>query len=173
MKETGGKQVTAIISDHLRAFGEYQLTEERRGWLVSLQRETQDLQRSIRYWGILSVAAWLVHQEWFLERAAMCELGWEWLSGEGLVELAELVRPELVVSDPDRREEFVRLCLQAHGLRPARESVEQSMDRLGTLNSVERKRVLAATAAAERRAREVREAMAQKRALEAASRYGE
>lgn len=173
MNETGGKQVAAILSDHLRTFGEFQLTEERRSWLLALGMTPRDWQSSIRYWGMLSVGAWLVHHEWFLDRPAMCELGWKWLRGEGLAQLAELVRPELVVSDPDRREEFVRLCLQAHGLRPARELLEQSMDRLGTLNSVERQRVLAATAEAERRAREVREAMARKRALEAASRYGE
>ena len=47
------------------------------------------------------------------------------------------------------------------------------MDRKGTLDSVERQRVLQETAEAERRAREVREALARKQALESASRYGE
>ncbi len=47
------------------------------------------------------------------------------------------------------------------------------MDRLNTLDSVERKRILEATLAAEKRAREVREAMARAKAQESASRYGE
>jgi hypothetical protein len=56
---------------------------------------------------------------------------------------------------------------------PLGETIEQSMDRKSTLDSVERQRILQETAEAERRAREVREAMARKQALESASRYGE
>ena len=59
------------------------------------------------------------------------------------------------------------------GLRPKGESIEQANDRRQTLDSVEREGILRATASAERRAREVREAMAKKQALESASRYGE
>jgi hypothetical protein len=44
---------------------------------------------------------------------------------------------------------------------------------LNSLDSAERDRVLRAVAAAERRAREIREAMARKQAQEAANRYGE
>jgi hypothetical protein len=46
-------------------------------------------------------------------------------------------------------------------------------DRLASLNSIERKRILQETADAEKRAREIREAMAAAKAQEAASRYGE
>jgi hypothetical protein len=42
-----------------------------------------------------------------------------------------------------------------------------------TLDSVERQRILRKTLAAEKRAREIREAMARAKAQESASRYGE
>ena len=127
----------------------------------------------MRYWGVLSVATWLIHDSTFLNRPDLIESGWKWLSGESLRLLCELVRPEKLLTDPDRREELVRVCLEAHALIPSGESIAQSRDRLNTLDSVERQRILQATAEAERRAREVREAMARKQALESASRYGE
>jgi hypothetical protein len=68
---------------------------------------------------------------------------------------------------------LARMCLAALGLRPMGETLEQAQDRMSTLDSTERQRLLRATAEAERRAREVREAMARKQALESASRFGE
>jgi hypothetical protein len=47
-----------------------------------------------------------------------------------------------LVAGTDRREELARLCLRALGLRPAGETAAQAEDRLATLNSVERRRVL-------------------------------
>jgi len=73
----------------------------------------------------------------------------------------------------DRREELVRVLLASIDVRPAGETIEQSFDRKATLDSVERSKVMQATIAAEKRAREIREAMARKAALESASRYGE
>lgn len=170
---TGGPQLAAIIADHLRSFDLAQLTAERKSWLATFSGRPADRKQAARYWGLLGVATWLLHDEWFLQKPDLLERGWQWLRSDVLVSLAELVRPELVVSDADRREELARLCLRAHGLRPQGEADSQAVDRLNTLDSVERQRILAATAEAERRAREVREALAKKRALESASRYGE
>lgn len=90
------------------------------------------------------------------------------LSG-GLAELAATVPSASLVSDPDRREELARRCLRALGLTPAGETEAQAQDRLDTLDSAERARVLAATRAAELRAEEVRRAMHAKAAAEAAA----
>ena len=65
-----------------------------------------------------------------------------------------------------------RICLKHLSMVP-RGNGRRAADRLTSLDSVERNRVLKATAAAERRAREVREAMARKKAQESASRFGE
>jgi hypothetical protein len=78
-----------------------------------------------------------------------------------------------LLNDPDRREELARRLLADLNLRPAGESLAQAADRLQTLDSAERERVLRDAAVAERRAKQIREAMARAAAADAASRYGE
>ena len=78
--------------------------------------------------------------------------------------------PQLV-SDPDRREELARLCLRALGLLPAGETAAQAQDRLTTLSTAERQRVIREAREAERRAQKIREAMVKKAAEEAAAKY--
>ena len=70
--------------------------------------------------------------------------------------------------DPERREELARVTLAAFELRPAGESLAQAQDRLQAISGAERKRLIEAVQAAEKRAREVREALLAKAAAEAA-----
>lgn len=121
----------------------------------------------------MPLAVWLLMHPWFKSRADLAEQMLRVFGSQPIVTLAGMIKVTTLVSDPDRREELVRLVLRELNLRPKGETHEQAVDRLTTLDTVERARVLQATAAAERRAREVREAMARKRAQEAASRYGE
>lgn len=88
---------------------------------------------------------------------------------DGLQELADTVPSATLVADPDRREELARRCVQALGLVPDGETEAQASDRLATLDSAERARVLAATREAEQRAEEVRQAMHAAAAAEAAA----
>lgn len=169
----GNVQVVAVIADHYREFGPDNPVRLDDPFFVALKRKPKDQVKATRHWGLLSVAVWLLHDPWLLARQHLAERGWQWLQSDALSLLSQMIRPEHCIADPDRREELARLCLHAHGLRPSDESELQALDRLNTLDSVERQRVLQATAKAERRAREVREAMAQQRALESASRYGE
>lgn len=90
---------------------------------------------------------------------------------DGVRELAALTQASRFVTDPDRREELTRFALKGLDLRPAGETPEQAQDRLATLNTAERQRVVKAARAAEERARAVREAMARKAAEEAAAKY--
>ena len=116
------------------------------------------------------VAAWLLHDPWFVERGGFAGRARKFLS-EGLDAIAPLVPVEKLVSDPERREELARLALRALGLRPRGESLAEADDRLATLDSVERQRVIEKSRAAEQRARDIREAMKRKAAEEAAARY--
>lgn len=86
-------------------------------------------------------------------------------------ELSVHTNASALISDADRREELVRLSLAALALRPAGESQAEAQDRLSTMSSVERARLLAASRAAEQRAREVREALARKAAEESADKW--
>jgi hypothetical protein len=88
-----------------------------------------------------------------------------------ITELAQLTAAPKLVSDADRREELARLALASLGLRPAGESETQAKDRLETVSSVVRNRVIRETRAAQERAQAIREAMRKKAAEEAAAKY--
>lgn len=88
---------------------------------------------------------------------------------QDLAALAAVAPADGSVDDEERREELIRLALRALGRRLPGESANEGDDRLRQVDSVERRHVLNAAAGHERRAREVREAMARKAAEEAAA----
>ena len=120
---------------------------------------------------IVLVGAWLLDEKSLKQAGVDREAALRFLTEEA-AELAGTVKAPTLVPDPDRREELARLGLKALGLRPAGETVEQAQDRLQTMSSVERQRVIRASRTAEERMRQIREAMRQKAAEEAALRYG-
>jgi hypothetical protein len=160
----GSKEIdiTALACDHLRALGVSIPGPQERRSLAGLPKESQYL---------IPIVLWLLHDDWFLARPQLAQTTWKLLLSEALTGLAKLVRPDSIINDPDRREELVRLCLQGLDLVPEGETAVQAADRLTTLDSVERERVIRQTRQAEARAREIREAMARNRAEEAAARY--
>jgi hypothetical protein len=116
------------------------------------------------------VLSWMLADEWFVRTPPTITsiLG---LLGPGVAELAEHVAAAKLVTDPDRREELARFALARLRLRPAGETIAQAQDRLTTLSSVERERVLRAARAAEERARSIREALVRKAAQESADKF--
>jgi hypothetical protein len=114
------------------------------------------------------VACWLLHDPWFRARGGLAPHAHGFLI-EDIPLMAMVVDAERFVTDPERREELARTCLARLGLRPRGETEEQATDRRTSLDSLERRRVLEATRAAEERARAVREALARKAAEEAAA----
>jgi hypothetical protein len=127
--------------------------------------------RGHRNWlQLVLIACWLLHDPWFREQGRFGPTAADFLTG-GLTQLASLAQAANFISDPDRREELARLALRDLGLRPAGESPAQAQDRLATLSTAERQRVMAAARQAEERARQVREAMAKQAAEEAAAQY--
>jgi hypothetical protein len=112
----------------------------------------------------------LLHDPWFREQTRYGPAAADFLTG-GLTQLGSLAKAPTFIADPDRREELARLALRDLGLRPAGESEAQAQDRLATLSTAERNRVMAAARQAEERARKVREAMAKQAAEEAAAQY--
>jgi hypothetical protein len=116
------------------------------------------------------VAAWLLADEW-LARETPSEIEVADLFLTAIPELAPQVRADLYVTDPDRREELARTVLARLGFRPEGESEAEAADRLSMISAAERSRLLAASRAAEQRAREVREALARKAAQESADKW--
>lgn len=182
--EKGEIHVGAVVSDLLRDLGGKRLMESD---LVVFQpivipsgasRATQLVERlkslssgaqknRIR---LILVASWLLHDPWFVSAGCFAADALSLLT-KGLDVMAAVVPAEKCVSDPDRREELVRLVLAKLGLRPEGETPAQAQDRLTTLDSAERDRVVRKARDAEKRAHEIREAMKKKAAEEAAAKY--
>ncbi len=153
----------AVVADHFRALDGQEIVE----LVPTLANSAEtDARRQL-----ILISVWLLHDEWFLGEPSLAAAMWS-LFCDGLSTLADLVPAAEFTRDADRREELVRVCLKHLGLRPRGESVAQAMDRLNTLDSIERLRVLRDTRAAEARARLVRQQMARKAAEAAAVRYG-
>ncbi|MGQ0604854.1 MAG: hypothetical protein ACT4QE_24495 [Anaerolineales bacterium] len=161
----GVVNVGAVISDVLVALGGAPLGAK------DVERLNQPADKKLRNRLRLKlIGAWLLHDEWFQQRGGLAEIAGLWLV-HALDESAALTEATKFVTDPERREELARLCLKELGLRPAGESEAQAQDRLATLNTAERQRVIAAARAAEERARQIREAMARQAAEEAADKW--
>lgn len=90
---------------------------------------------------------------------------------EKIIDLAAIVEATQFVFDSERREELVRFCLMNLDLKPSGETETHANDRLISINSIERKRVIEESKAAQKRAQELREALARKEAEEAASKW--
>jgi hypothetical protein len=120
--------------------------------------------------GLVMIASWLLADEWFIA-AHMPQAAVLRLLSETISELAAATPAHKFTTDPDRREELARLVLARLGFRPQGETGPQATDRLTSLSSTERKRLLAESRAAEKRAREIREALARKAAEESADKW--
>jgi len=159
---TGAVHTKAVISDLFLDLGG-NLVEARR--LPALPMRGKHVRNQLR---LILVASWLFHDEWFRREGRFARGVADWLPN-GFDELSSLVAAELFVTDPDRREEMVRLCMSAVGLRPRGETPAQASDRLKSLSSVERERIIRETKEHQERVRKLREAMQAKAAQEAAA----
>lgn len=157
-----GVHVAAVISDLLIGLGGRPLTpKEAAAFAPAAAAERNRLR-------IVLIACWLLHDDAFRAAGRHAEAARRFLADE-VPALAALAPAEQWVRDPERREELARLALRALDLRPAGETAAQAQDRLNTVSSAERARVVAAARAAEARARSIREAMRKQAAEEAAA----
>ena len=152
--------VIALVADHFRSMQ----ADPSPGSLRTLMGQPEN------QLGLTAVAIWLLHDDWFRSRRELAGGMWRLFLHE-LGALAELLHAQDVVRDADRREEFVRICLKHLGFRPKGETVMQATDRLNTLDSIERLKVVRQTRDAEARARKIRQQMAAEAARAAAARY--
>lgn len=161
---TGTIVVSALVNDLLARLGQHAdraLLDRFHGRNVRTDRNRLTL---------VAIMVWLLADEWFaqarIEKADVVHL-----LDETASELAEALAAQKYLSDPDRREELCRLMLARLRFRPQGESVAQATDRLSALSGIERKRLLAASRAAEARARAIREALIRKQAEESADKW--
>ncbi len=162
--ETGRVHVAAVVVDLLRLL--HTSLEDAR----LTQFAGRDVRRDRNRLAITLLLCWLLSDNWFRQTK---------IEGTNILELLDREANELslqvaarkFVTDPDRREELARVALARLGFRPAGETLAQAQDRLTTLNSAERARVMKAAQAGEQRARQIREALVRKAAEESADKY--
>ncbi len=117
---------------------------------------------------MVQIASWLLRDEFFIGRSELTGRILV-LFGDRLRQLATVVKAEDCVYEPARREELVRVCLEVLKINPFGETKTQAADRLQSLDSLERARVMLEAKKAEEHARKVREAMKRKKAKEASA----
>ncbi len=168
--EWGSLSVLAVVADTLRLWSQASLSPElANNWRYQSKQDVTQYRNHMR---LCLLACWLLHEESFADLPEnTSKKVQQWMSKD-LKLLAELVKADHVVRDSDRREEFVRSALRALDLRPAGESRALASDRLQTLDSVARARVIQETKAAQDRVRKIRAEMQKKRAAEAAAAWG-
>jgi hypothetical protein len=130
----------------------------------------QEAARDRNRLAITLILCWLLWEEWFRKAGASSDVVLSLLD-DRVAELSQLVASRKFVTDPDRREELARLTLAHLGYRPAGETISQAQDRLVSLSSMHRARVLAASRDAEQRAQAIREALRRKAAEESADKW--
>ena len=160
----GNVQVPAVVQDLLVAFKQ-PVQPDRLAVFAG-----QDVKRDRNRLAITLILCWLLWEEWFRQTGVSSETVLSLLDG-GTAELSQLVTARKFVTDPDRREELARLTLAHLGYRPAGETISQAQDRLVSLSSTQRTRVLAASREAEQRAQSIREALRRKAAEESADKW--
>lgn len=160
----GAVSVAALVNDLLHQHGARAPEAE----LARFNGATASADRNRL--ALVMIGVWLLADEWFLEQklaqAPLLEV-----FAEALPELALASPAHQFVNDADRREELARIVLARLDYRPSGETVEQAVDRLSSISGTERKRLLAASRAAEQRARQIREALARKAAEESADKW--
>ncbi len=161
---SGTVSVAAVVNDVLYGMGAQPLNS---GQAAPFQPKDP---RERNRLSLTLIAAWLLADPWFRSHPGLSIGAYRFLT-EGVQELAGVGAAPKFVNDSDRREELVRLALKGLGLRPAGESAAQAQDRLTTISTVERQRVIKAAREAEERARAIREAMARQRAQEGADKW--
>lgn len=164
--KSGQVQVAAVVADTLHALGAKLFSREQ-----AAPFQQTDAKKYRNFYSLVLISCWLFTDDWFKAPGTYGYPALQFLTTE-LPALAEAVTAQKFITDPDRREELARLCLRALDVLPANETEAQAQDRLTTLNTAERQRVIAAARQAEERARQIREEMARKAAEEAADKWG-
>jgi len=163
IRGAGDVHVGAVVGDLLASLGAEATSSE-------LERFTAKGPADRNLLAVVLLLCWVLADPWFAS-AAPTKAQLLALLGETAAELAAATSARKFVDDPDRREELVRVTLASIGCRPAGESEAQAEDRLTSLSSAERARVVEAARAAELRARQIREALRKKAAEESADKY--
>lgn len=160
----GKIQTGAVVNDLLFEFGIYTNPGE-----IYKTFQYKYSAENKNYLQLILIAIHLLSDYWFLSYSRKLGEKVNHLLGGKLKNLASAVNADQFVMDSERREELIRFCLKELNLKPAGETDIQANDRLTTIDSLERIKLIEQSKAAQKRAQELRDAMARQEAEEAAS----
>ncbi len=132
--------VQAVIADFFRVRSTRSPTlSELEVFQRPTDRNKKSKRRKARHLQLSLITSWLLADEVFgrLPDTRLLEL-----FHNGLKDLSGLVMPRAFLEDADRREELVRVCLRKFKIRPKGETRVDADDRLETLDSVRRDRLM-------------------------------
>lgn len=161
----GEIQTASVVNDLLLDLG---LSEDPKIIFNTLQLKHSA--ENANYLQLVLITSYLIGDSWFLQSKKFGLKAKELFLNK-LKPLALLVEAKQFVLDSERREELVRFCLKELNLKPNGESETHANDRLTTINSIERQKLIEESKAAQKRAQELREAIARQEAEEAASKW--
>ena len=162
--EHGRVFVGALVNDLISHLG------EPADMAILTSFKSSDQKRDRNWLALVMIAVWVLHDESFQD-VGIRQSDVDLVLNIVIRQLSDVSGAHSFVDDPDRREEFARTLLFRLSLRPEGESSLQAADRLTAISSLERDRLLTASRKAEKRAREVREALARKAAQESADKW--
>ena len=128
-------QVAAVVSDLLQELGGPPLHATEIAILSPTRPEERNRLR------LILISSWLLSAPPLEEIPRLDSQARQFLL-YGLDALATRIAADKFLTDPERREELVRLMLKALRLRPQGETIPQAVDRLQAIDTVERQRVL-------------------------------
>lgn len=155
-KPAGIISTAAVISDLMTDLGSLPLTAEQ-----AAEFDIDFSPANQNYLKVIQVACYLLHAPWFLQNKPDLTDLIPFFRFR-LEQLSAVVPAENLITDSQHREELVRVCLWGLNLIPEGESLNAAQDRLTTLDSAERERLIQETRAAQERARKVREEIARR-----------
>ncbi|MEO8773502.1 MAG: hypothetical protein ABI371_04140 [Gelidibacter sp.] len=122
-------------------------------------------------WRAIHMSAWLLSHKVFLNISKPDEkLFMFWF--KDLSDASDYVEADQWINDEERAEEMVRLLLNRCEIIPYGESHEEAADKLSSVSSAERHKVLTQSYEAHERIMQIKREMAEKKAREAANTYG-
>jgi hypothetical protein len=123
------------------------------------------------HWRAIHISTWLLsHPDGINSPSIEAQLYFFWF--EKLVQASEYVKFNEWISDDERAEEMVRLLLYCCEIIPDGETKDEAADKLSSLSSVDRHKVLKESYEAHERIMNIKREMAEKKAREAANTYG-
>jgi hypothetical protein len=123
------------------------------------------------HWRAIHISTWLLSNKDFVNNPAIEEQLYSFWFVE--LQLASAyVKFNEWINDDERAEEMVRLLLNCCEITPHGENEEEAADKLSSLSSVDRHKVLKQSYEAHERIMNIKREMAEKKAREAANTYG-